>query len=416
MKAGFAKIPILPEGPTSLAGYAERMPRHYTQVLDPVYARAAAFSEDQHGVVVISADFLTPQERLTQAMRLHLVGRLPAGVDVVLHATHTHSAPGNFWSHPIAKKFAGPFKQETFDFLARRFADVAEWAWKNRDHVRVGFAQEQLPGLQGEPPPRGRPDRRDADERRFFSPDGRPVGAMVQYAGHPVIVSENEFFAVSADYPGRVAEAIEKEFPTCLFLNGAVGGLSIWFPKERIPVSDHLKKVATPIAEGLAKQLTAMKPERGKLAFSRRHAELPDVGAQPFPPDYAWWTPAAMPAVSVWNHFVGKGFFKPRRSPVSAVRLGEAAFVFHPSDFGVGGGLRTRENARAVGLNGSPVGHTDDYAGYIHPEEEMLIPPKAEGEYRYMTIYENLMGFHGRGAYALFEKAEKEALADIASV
>ena len=163
MKAGFSKVSILPKKTGSLAGYTNKMPRFFTHVHDEPFARGLALEDDGRGVIVISADILTPTDRLAQATKLAVRGRVPAGVDIVLHGTHTHSGPGNYWSHPVAKRFAGPFWPEAFDFLARRFADLAESAWRAREPVRVGFGQDALSGLQE--------NRRRADGLR-----GGPVG------------------------------------------------------------------------------------------------------------------------------------------------------------------------------------------------------------------------------------------------
>ena len=414
MKAGFAKISILPKEPVSLAGYAKDMPRLYTHVLDEPQARAIALSDDRHAVIVISGDFLTPSDRLAAATKAYAREKLPAGGDIVLHAHHTHSGPGNYWDHPVAKHFMGAFRQEVFEFMASRFAEAAVRAWIAQDHALVRFAQEDLhEGLQE--------NRRRADGPLdpklsafgFHHADGRPMGAIVHFSGHPVIVAERDFLAASGDFPGAVSARLEKEFPICLFLNGALGGLSIWFPETPIEVREHLGKVADPIAKSAEKLINETKSTDAGIAFSRQTVALPTASAKPFPPGYAWWTPIFHPVVMYWDHIAKKGFSEPRVTTLSALRIGEAAFVFHPSDFGVGSGLRTRENGKAAGLHAIPVCHADDYAGYIHPASEMLIKPKPEKEFRFMTIYENLMGFHGRGAYARFEEAEKKALGEI---
>jgi hypothetical protein len=69
-----------------------------------------------------------------------------------------------------------------------------------------------------------------------------------------------------------------------------------------------------------------------------------------------------------------------------------------------------------MGLRALPVCHTDDYAGYIQPRDEMLRVPLARDPYRFFTLYENLMGFHGRGAAEAFANAEDEVLRAVAQV
>lgn len=416
MQAGFSQAPILPEGEVSLAGYGKDMPRHYTHVLDAPQARAVALSSDETAVVLVAADFLTPTDRLSVATRLHALPKLPHGVPIVLHGQHTHSGPGNYWNNPIAQRVAGPFRPSHFDFLARRFARVAAQAWEARQPARVGFAQDTLSGLQENRRRADGPIDETISVFAFRTPRGKPLGAMVNFAGHPVIVAEGDFHALSADFPGRVSAMIEEEYPVCLYLNGAVGGLSIWFPDDPIPVEEHLKKVSEPIARRAEELLGQCSSKKEPIAFSRQKVSLPHFAPEPLPPNYIWWDFLLAPLVATWTRLARSGYGEPRETVVSALRLGGAALVFHPSDFGVGAGLGTRAAGKACGLAAVPVGHSDDWAGYIHPISEMLIKPvKKEGmDYRYMTIYENLMGIHGRGAYEHFRQAEKKALAEVA--
>jgi len=101
--------------------------------------------------------------------------------------------------------------------------------------------------------------------------------------------------------------------------------------------------------------------------------------------------------------------------PVSALRLGRTALVFHPSDYGVEAGLLTREAGRDLGLRALPCSHADDYAGYVHTPEEMRQPAVRRDPYAFFTVYENLMGFHGRSAYARFAAAERVVLEVVAT-
>lgn len=412
MQAGFSKVSLLPPFTASLAGYGDRMPRHFSHVLDDPQARALALEDGETRVVVVAAEFLTPTDRLADATRMKAAPRLPRGVEIVIHGTHTHSSMGNYWDHPIAVRVCGPYRPEAFDFLASRFADAAVAAWENRQAARVAFDQDadSLARLQE--------NRRRADgpidpvlsTLSFVDDKGKPLGAIVHFAGHPVVVAERDFYAVSGDYPGRICRRLEEHYPFCLMLNGAVGGLSIWFPDKPIDVHDHLRRVSEPIVEKSEALLSGRKAKPATIAFSRQTVEMPPNGSRPFPPGFWWWSPVLAPAVWYWNRLANKGYENPRTTSVSALRIGEAAFVFHPSDFGVGGGLLTRDKGRARGLAAIPVGHSDDYLGYVHPEPEMLIPPKPGKDFRYLTIYENLMGFYGRGAYERFSGGETRAL------
>ncbi len=412
MQAGFSKVSFLPPFTASLAGYGKGMPRHFSHVLDEPYARGIALSDGDTGVVVLATDFLTPTDRLCEAVR-HRANL--GGVNIVVHGTHTHSAPGNFWDHPIAVRMCGDFRPHAFEFLVERFAEAAVRAWNAREDARVSFDQDadSLAHLQEN---RRRPNGPIDPVLSVWSfrakSDGRPLGCAVNFAGHPVIVAERDFHAVSADFPGFVARRLESEYPVCAYFNGAVGGLSIWFPETPIDVHLHLRTVGEPIAQLTAKLLERAKPMGERVAFSRQSVTLGKNNSDPLPFGW-WWAPAVRPAVWYWNRLVATNYPAPRVTTVSALRIGESAMVFQPSDYGVGCGLAVREKGSRRGVAAVPIGHSDDYAGYIHPESEMVIAPQPGKDFRYLTIYENLMGFYGRGAYDLFARAEDDALAAV---
>lgn len=415
MHAGFARGPLLPPR-ASLAGVADRrMPRWYTDVLDAPQARALALSSDACAAVLVSGGFLTCPRALRGAVLARLEGRVPARVQVVLHGDHTHSGPGNYWNHRVAKRFMGPYDPEALAALAERLAAVIIAAWGARVPARVAAAQADLPGLQVN---RKRPDGPldpVLTALRFVTNDGAPLGALVHFTAHPRIAAgSRDFTSASGDWPAAVSARLEPEHGPTLVVNGALGSIDPIMPTPPFGAQSAIQAVAMPIA-GTARGLLHDAADDGPvLAFARRDVTLAAFRAHPFPPGFAWWTPLAAPAVRVWDRLIRKGTPNPQVVPVSALRIGRTALVFHPSDYGVEAGLATRVLGLRLGLRALPCSHADDYAGYVHTGDEMLMPADPREPYRFFTVYENLMGFHGRGAYDKFAKAERAALEAVA--
>lgn len=416
MDAGFSEVPLLPPR-ASLAGVADgRMPRFYTSVRDEPAARAVALDDGTTRVVLVTAGLLTFPGAFARAVRDAVRADLPDGVAVALHADHTHSGPGNYWDHPLAHRFLGPFLPEVRDFLVDRLARAIRTAWAARAAATLRVGHADVPGVTR--------NRRRADGPvdprltvlAFHRGDGAPAGLLVHFAAHPRIVAESTaFHAASGDWPATVCRALGAGFPWVGVVNGALGAIDPVFPDGAYDPEPVIGAFAGPVAAGARAALADAAEVAPLLAFARRWAPVGGFHAMPFPPGFAWWTPLAWPAVRVWDRLARMRMPDADRAPVSALRIGPVALVLHPSDLGVGCGLRTRALGRELGLDALPVSHADDYAGYVHPRDEMLRVPERRDPYRFFTIYENLMGFHGRDAADAFAVAEREALAAVAS-
>jgi hypothetical protein len=416
MKAGFSSVALLPPR-ASLAGVADdRMPRWYTSVRDEPRARAVALEDGRTRVVLVVAGLMTFPAALTAAVRARLSARLADPPDLVLHADHTHSGAGNYWRHILATRFAGPFLQENEDFLAGRLAAVAAAAWEARVPAMVRSAHGEAPGLQRH---RRRPDGPldpGLSVVAFHDASGRPLGALAHFTAHPRIVAESRdaFHAASGDWPGSLAARLERDVPVAAVLNGALGAIDPVMPDPPYDADPALRAFVDPLESAARDLLGRATPEEPVLAFARAVARLGPLRSRPFPPGFAWWTPLAWPLARLWDVLARRGLPHPEEAPVSALRVGGTALVFHPSDLGVACGLSIRERGRALGLAALPVCHTDDYAGYVQPRDEMLRVPLPRDPYRFFTIYENLMGFHGRGAAEAFAVAEDAVLRAVA--
>src|SRR5439155_12150597 len=71
-----------------------------------------------------------------------------------------------------------------------------------------------------------RPVDRELLVLRLEDAGGKPIAQAVNFAAHPTMI-DAKMRKFSADYPGALAEVVEKETGApCLFLQGAAGDLS----------------------------------------------------------------------------------------------------------------------------------------------------------------------------------------------
>ncbi|RPJ64536.1 MAG: hypothetical protein EHM23_00325 [Acidobacteria bacterium] len=93
LKVGVAKIDISPDKPVAMAGYPHPHTRLSESVHDRLFARATAFINGSHRLVLVSADttsFLFVSQSIRQSI-LDAHGLKPE--ELILAASHTHSAP-----------------------------------------------------------------------------------------------------------------------------------------------------------------------------------------------------------------------------------------------------------------------------------------------------------------------------------
>ena len=93
LRAGFARSDITPKDPVMLAGYASRKELSRA-VHDPLYARAVAFEENPHRLVLVSIDNCGFYNATAEPLRRAILAATKLQPsELFLCATHTHSAP-----------------------------------------------------------------------------------------------------------------------------------------------------------------------------------------------------------------------------------------------------------------------------------------------------------------------------------
>ncbi|HOI09284.1 MAG TPA: hypothetical protein PK313_02295, partial [Myxococcota bacterium] len=121
LKAGWSQVDFTPAEPVPLAGYTHWNERRSNRVRDPLMVRAVALAQGDRRVVVVAYDLLMVFEDLYQGLRSRLVD---LGVDLLVHATHTHSSVGGFWNTFLGRRFLGDYRP----WMLRHLIDAGERA------------------------------------------------------------------------------------------------------------------------------------------------------------------------------------------------------------------------------------------------------------------------------------------------
>ncbi len=243
MKAGFATYNITPRVGVSMAGFGPFLNRNATEVRDILEARAAAFEEKGGKAVFISCDLCTIDVDSCRRAREIIAEAIPelSPENIVVSATHTHSAPAVVlnnlgWGTPDL-----PYLQ----ILPYKIAQAGINAWNRREEAtvstaavpcrRIGYNRvydgptprlDQVLREDWEPE---KPELTDTTCQviRFDGNDGALKGFMAYFGCHPVTCSA-PCRHLHGDYPGVAIHNLMREFPGSvgLFLQGADGDVN----------------------------------------------------------------------------------------------------------------------------------------------------------------------------------------------
>jgi neutral ceramidase len=220
LQAGAACVDITPPIGFPMWGYAARKDQPSLGVRDPLRARALVLAAGDKRIALVSLDLGRAPPRASMAViRQRLKS---AGTEhVFLVATHTHHGP-------VLELDNWPSQKNSYvRQLEQKLVDVILNAAKSMKPARFGIASKQTKRNRNRHSKRDdAPVDRELLVLRVEDKDGKPIAHTVNFAAHPTLrdIAERKF---SADYPGVLADLVEKETKApCLFLQGAAGDLS----------------------------------------------------------------------------------------------------------------------------------------------------------------------------------------------
>jgi hypothetical protein len=221
LQAGAAKVEITPPIGYPMWGYGARHDKPSIGVLDPLYARALVLAVGKDRVALVSLDLGRAPTRQSTAVIRGRVKEAAAIEQIFLVGSHTHHGP-------VLELDNWPSPQDSYVHqLERKLADLIVEATKGLRPARIGVASKEVPFNRNRHSKRpDKPVDRELLVLRVEDKDGKPIAHAVNFAAHPTM-EDSRLLKFSADYPGAMAELVEKETGApCLFLQGAAGDLS----------------------------------------------------------------------------------------------------------------------------------------------------------------------------------------------
>ncbi len=220
LQAGAASADITPPTGYAMWGYAARKDQPSVGVRDPLRACALVLAVAGQRMALVSLDLGRAPTRASMAMIRRRVQA--AGIEhVFLVASHTHHGPVlELDNWPSAKN---SYVRQLEQKLSAVILDAA----KALKPARLGVASKQVTLNRNRHSRReDKPVDRELLVLRVEDEAGKVIAHGVNFAAHATMrdAAERRF---SADYPGVLADLIEKETGApCLFWQGAAGDLS----------------------------------------------------------------------------------------------------------------------------------------------------------------------------------------------
>jgi hypothetical protein len=212
LRAGAAKVDVTP--PESA------LPQSYEGILDHIYSRAIVLDDGTSAAALISIDAGAVPDAVWQevARRLESELGIPSG-NVLLTATHTHSAP---------RQDVGPYTDkivESARLAKARMVDARVGYGAGVSYLNVNrniIDPETRRWWEG--PNYEGPSDKTVAVVAFETPSGEPIAVYYNYAMHAVTVGQLDL--VSGDAPGTASRYIEDSFDgnvVALWSSGAAG-------------------------------------------------------------------------------------------------------------------------------------------------------------------------------------------------
>ena len=274
-KAGVARVPITPEGPIWLSGYASRT--HPSEgVLHELWAKALALEDPQGArVVIVSMDLIGLPRVISDEVAARV--QKEYGLDrarLLLNSSHTHTGPV-VWPNLSTMYDLSPEQERRLKQYARRVVDelfnVVGAALGDMAPARLSFGQASAGFAVN------RRQFRPEEVKIGVNPDGPvdhgvPVlkvtgtdGAMravvFGYACHNTTLT-GQHYKLSGDYAGYAQIEVEKAYPgaTAMFLALCGGDMNPNPRSEQELAVRHGASLAAAVSRALSGKLKPVEP------------------------------------------------------------------------------------------------------------------------------------------------------------
>lgn len=267
LMAGLAEDDITPPVGGKMAGYSDRGAKVSTGVHDALKAKALVLKDADTALAIVTMDLGGLTGEIVAGVKKGILEK--TGIEqAMLLTSHTHSGPDATPSFPSAEK---PYLK---DLEAKLIAIVAA---ANNDLVPVKYGVAKGQAAEGHNRRKVNPDgtaemfwrnpERVPTEPvdymvgviRFEKLDGAPLATLVNFTCHSVVLGP-ENLEISADYPGVMQRAVEKDLGgKCMFAQGACGDINPFMDKT--PPKDGAFKEAEQMGKTIAAEVARVSKE-----------------------------------------------------------------------------------------------------------------------------------------------------------
>lgn len=381
-QAGAALVDITPPLGELIVGGWNPVPATY--IHDALHARALVLDDGQTRLAVVLCDNVgIPRTVFDRAKQLTEAGVGLAAENVLLAATHTHSASSARDSQNYLRAPTGQAEFTWYqEFLAQRIADCIAQAVSNLQPARIGWGRGEEPRevfnrrwfmkdggdtlnpfggvdrVRMNPPaasddllePAGPTD----PEIVFISVqalDGSPLALLANYSLHyvggvPAGHISADYFALFADQIGRMLGADRSSPPFVGILSngtsGDVNNINFRLPRERRQPYEKMRLVANRVAGEVFKAYQDVE-HRDWVPLSARYTEI-SLGTRRVGPEQLKWAQEvlARPETVAPNHRLERTYAERTLSmaeypptlpiPLQAFRIGDLAIAAVPAE------------------------------------------------------------------------------------
>jgi len=224
LEAGAAVRVVTPEPLLPVSG-GIGAPTPVKEKRGELYARALVFAKGKEKVAMVNVDFLGWPKNLGDMSRALIDDIAPE--NVIIAATHTHSAPDPYGFPHFTGKHGADLAYLTW--VTQMVAEAVNEAHDTLEPVHLKINVDEAEGkiaYNYYAPQLYDPRCGAIQAIAAGGPNaGKPVATLVNYASHPEVLGTNVGI-LSADYVMPLYDRIEAETgSTAVFMNGALGGM-----------------------------------------------------------------------------------------------------------------------------------------------------------------------------------------------
>ncbi len=379
VSVGIGEREITPRHPVPLAGFASRQNKPYTDIDRSLWVRAWWIGTERDFALLVVADILwwAPERQLGFRQRIADRWRVPVS-RILLHATHTHSAPqtSDVFTESVgspSSEWVEMFEEASLRAIADSHQSIAPSILTlHKGSTDIGYNRRiSRDDPDAVPEATGLVDDQ-LTVIRCTSPDGSPRGLLFHLACHPTITDAPH---VSSEYPGIACENLRGEFGMVSMLQGTCGDVN-----PRVTRNQTRRDVGDDVVAGVAAELVT--DIRSTLSNEGVSIAIEEIRNAEVKVDCRSTSVASEEAISngikhgglrdEWARALRR--YPHRNTPSQTMTLyrldlgSDLQFVTFDAEVVTAYGLYAREIGQTSAL---PLGYTNGMVGYIVTDEQL---------------------------------------------